>query len=305
MNYVIRIFIVLAIGALSCFGNSDVRDWKLTNGDKLRAELVDYFPKEKEVLLLIANDDERRLSYEEFSEVDKAWLLAWDNMSENLKELREKFGGRLESTVVAGDFETDLFCYFPSSYDEGQRNEFPLMILFHAGGKAERYLSLHMEAAEATNMVVIACGQFRNKASREEASGFRDRFSEVFTFVKESIEFSPNKVFMGGISGGALRAFNYSWQESYSWAGIYSNGGWLGGKGRSNTDYPDGMRIVMVNGNQDKAANHWVEHDSEILNKHNSEIALIAFEGGHQIPPPATQIVAFQWLLETEEYVED
>jgi hypothetical protein len=81
------------------------------------------------------------------------------------------------------------------------------------------------------------------------------------------------------------------------WTGIYANGGWLGGKDFEELGYPAGMKVAMINGHQDKAANHWVDHDKEILEKNGSLVKAFAFEGGHQVPPIQSQIEALLWLL--------
>jgi len=69
-------------------------------------------------------------------------------------------------------------------------------------------------------------------------------------------------------------------------------------------DYEDGMRVAMVNGNQDGPANRYVDIDSPILERHDAEIAVISFEGGHQVPPTSAQTKAFQWLIQSEEFIE-
>jgi len=56
-----------------------------------------------------------------------------------------------------------------------------------------------------------------------------------------------------------------------------------------------------VNGNQDNAANQWIEMDSKrLMQQATNKIRVIAFEGGHQVPPTATQLKTFNWLLDQE-----
>ena len=64
------------------------------------------------------------------------------------------------------------------------------------------------------------------------------------------------------------------------------------------------MKVVIVNGNNDTAANKILDRDLPILRKNNCEIGIISFEGGHQIPPAENITKAFQWLLEDAEIVE-
>lgn len=54
----------------------------------------------------------------------------------------------------------------------------------------------------------------------------------------------------------------------------------------------------MVNGDRDQAAAHYTKRDSQFLGKTaNCEVAMFAFEGGHQVPPSDSQVEAFEWLL--------
>lgn len=286
---------------LTAYGNSDERNWKLKSGKVLRAELVNVDEAIGQVELLV--DDKHRVTkkIDQFSEVDIAWMYEWLNIQDELNVLNERVKGVVEHSVCKGKFETDLHCYYPSSYKKEEAYKAPLMLLFHAGAKSRRYLYRHMEAAEATGFVVISLGQFRNTGDDpEKEAAFLERFKEVFAHIQKSFMYDPKKVFMGGISGGAWKAYHYSAWVEYPWAGIYANGGWLGGEKYYEEDYAKGMKVVMVNGNNDHA-NRCIEPDTKILSKHQCEIAVISFEGGHNIPPPKTQKRAFEWLLKTEE----
>jgi len=124
----------------------------------------------------------------------------------------------------------------------------------------------------------------------------------VFDFIQETIVFDPENVYMGGGSGGAWKAYHYSAWVDYPWAGIYANGGWLGVPEKYyGLDYRDNMKVAIVNGNNDHA-NRVVEEDLKVLKKHNADVSVISFEGGHQTPPTKIQIRAFQWLLNPEEF---
>ena len=60
------------------------------------------------------------------------------------------------------------------------------------------------------------------------------------------------------------------------------------------------MRVAMVNGDKDVAANQWIKRDSAVLQKAGCAVSVHAFEGGHQLAPPSVQIKALRWLLEGE-----
>ena len=44
-------------------------------------------------------------------------------------------------------------------------------------------------------------------------------------------------------------------------------------------------------------ANQWMDGDCNVLKNRGITIPVMAFEGGHQIPPVSVQAKAFKWLL--------
>lgn len=281
--------------------NTDVRDWELRDGTKLTAELVYYDSATEQVLLRFHDVQDRIVSFSAFSSVDQAWLVEWQEVTEILASQIDDMGGEFIHKLTVGNQPTDLFIYWPASMECQPP---PLLILFHPGGKGARYAMRHIEAAEKAGIVLVACGQFRNTGDDfESEKAFLERFREVFPQILDFVAPDPSKVFIGGTSGGAGRAFHYTAWIDYPWAGVYSNGGWTGGNKYRFLPYPSNMRIIMVNGNQDRA-NREVDADTQILQAAGNKVGLILFEGGHQVPPPASQLKAFHWLLESEDFDE-
>ena len=101
---------------------------------------------------------------------------------------------------------------------------------------------------------------------------------------------------MGGNSGGAMRAYNYTAQVDRPWAGVYANAGWMGGYDYYDWPYPSGMRIAMVNGNNDHA-NRWLERDGKLLSSKGNKVVVFSFDGGHQPAPPKSRSKALEWLI--------
>ncbi len=307
-NNVMRTSFTLLISWLlvtvTVFGNSDVRVWKNLKGETIRAELVSYDATSGEVILKFSDKDDRTFHFDDFSITDKAWLVEWLEFERELSDEIAKLGGKVEHIVTPGVYPTDLFLYYPSEFKEKDAL-LPALILFHPGGKAARYLKRHVKAAEASGLLLISCGTFRNTGDDATKEGeLFERFKEVFQYIVANIKFDEKRLFMGGTSGGAWRAFHYTAWIDWPWAGIYSNGGWLGGKKYHGLDYADNMRVAVVNGSNDWSANMVVNDYVPVLQKHKCEIAVIAFEGGHQVPPPNIQNKAFNWLLEKEDFDE-
>lgn len=299
MRALILVVLFSFTGLVSSFANSDERTWTLQDGQSLRAELVRYDESSGKVTLKFNNAEDRVIPFAQFSILDQAWLAEWLELEDSFDAQLKTLGGRVEHRITTGKYPTDLFIYYPSTAPTSP--SLPCLILFHPGGKAARYLKRHIEAAERTGFLLISCGTFRNERDRAEEAAHLARFQEIFPQILALPRVAPNLLFLGGTSGGAMRAFKYSAKIPHPWAGIYSNVGWLGGEEYYHLPYPAGMRIAMVNGNQDRAANHFVKPDSDVLIKKGSVVGVIVFEGGHQEPPVHSQIQAFNWLLNRTE----
>ncbi|MBC7980523.1 MAG: hypothetical protein H7Y36_08175, partial [Armatimonadetes bacterium] len=123
-----------------------------------------------------------------------------------------------------------------------------------------------------------------------------ERFTALLPQIEATVPHDENRMFMGGVSGGAWRSYHYSAQVPRPWAGIFADGGWLGGRIYYHLPYPR-MRVAMVNGDKDTAANRYVDPDTTRLQQSGCVVSVHAFEGGHQLAPPSVQEKALRWLL--------
>ena len=203
------LFLTLLACCTLLSGNTDTRTWKLKNGKTLRAALVSYNEGTGNVMMAINDEDPVPYHFDDFSNFDRAWLIEWTEISERLQEMMKKLGGKLEHLQTTGTYPTDAYVYYPSPR-EGDTRSRPAMILFNASGKPMRYLKRHVEAAEQTNLVLIALGTFKNTNSGQVVREQEKRFEEVFPQIRNRVKLDPKRIFMGGNSGGALRAFEYS-----------------------------------------------------------------------------------------------
>ena len=295
MRAIIVVAIVLSVGLSSAPANTDMRDWMMASGEALRAELVRYDLEESSAHLRMPDGESVSFSREDFSVVDQAWLVEWAEFSSELDDALKNLAGSFQHYQAQGQYTTDFYVYLPSIYSE--TNSLPLFIMFHPGGKGARYVKRFMEAAEALGVIVVSCDSIRNSRDDQVEADMLDRFRELLPSIEETVRHDPSRIFMGGTSGGAYKAYHYSAQIDRPWAGIFANGGWLGGRKFSELPYPAGMRIAMVNGNNDRNANVWVSPDSAILTARGSKVGFFSFEGGHQVPPPWIQIKTIDWLL--------
>ncbi len=274
--------------------NSDMRKWTFAEGPPLLAELTEFDEKSGELTLRMEDKTIFKFQRDELTTPDKAWLLQWIEYKEETEALVQKLGGTIERKTGTGKFTTEYSVYHPSGNTPG--SQFPLMILFHPGGNGHRDILRYVEAAEAVKMTLVSCETFQNSNDNPEIeAAYLERFKELLPQIEQAVPHDPQRVFMGGISGGSWRAFHYSAQIPRPWAGIYSNCGWVGDKKYWNLPYPK-MRVVFMNGDRDHGRNTNTK-DIEVIGKSGSEISFQMFEGGHQAAPPSVMTKAFRWLL--------
>ncbi len=278
----------------SVWANTDERVWTFKSGEKLRAAQLSYDNESGEIALLINDMEKRLVKFDDLSPIDRAWLVEWDQIEQEMDILIDTLGGRFEHYVAEGEYTTDFYVYYPSTCKTNKNR--PMLILFNAGGKAARYLKQFVEAAEIHGIVTVACSEFYNTTNDEEDPEMLKRFQELLPIIEATVPHNPKRVFMGGNSGGAMRAYNYTAQIARPWAGVYANAGWLGGYDYYDWPYPSGMRIAMVNGNNDHA-NRWLERDGKLLSSKGNNVVLFSFDGGHQPAPPKSRSKALEWLI--------
>lgn len=279
-----------------CRANTNVRTWNFTSGKSISAELVDYNEASGMVHLRINETDDITIPASSLSIADRAWLNELNDMKDEQQALIKKLGGTLTFHQSSGPMSTGFYVYRPSKTTSDQK--LPMVILFEPSAKATDYVTRFAEAAEAVQCTIVCCDTFRNTKDNDVLEAqFLERFKLLLPVIEATVAHDPRKLFLGGTSGGAWRAYHYAALISRPWAGIFANGGWLGGEKYYNLTYPPNLRVSMVNGNQDIAASTYVEPDSLILTEHGDVVEVLSFEGGHQIPPVSVQIKSFEWLL--------
>lgn len=296
---VIKVLLVASMlfaGAASA--NTEVRSWVKADGTSVSAAIVSWDIETGDVVLRKDGGETLNLKLDDFSERDQVWVKQWSRMQAKLKDGLMLSLGEMKTYQTAGDFQTDYYVYYPSKYKEGKK--LPLMLLFHPTGMGMDSMLRHYEAAEEVGMILVTADTFMNtKGSDVREAELRKRFEHFFPLLENQVEHDPQKIFMGGMSGGAWRAFHYSAYVKRPWAGIYSNVGWLGGEKFYDLDYPGDMRVAMVNGHKDYG--HWYERDTVKLEGLGNKVKFFIFEGGHQMAPKETQVESFKWLLGMEE----
>ena len=294
--------LLLTGGVVDCFANSEVRSWLLTDGRKISAELLSYHETWNVVKLRLNERETRFFAFNALSAPDQAWVHEWADLGDALDALLERQGGEFLHFTSQGNYPTSYHVYYPPGMKEGPPA--PVLILFDPSGQGERYAKRYIEAAAQAKIVVIGLDEFRNTPPPDGDAldaQFFERFKELLPQLQATVGYDPARVFLGGTSGGAMRAYGYTARVDGPWAGVFANVGWLGYKEDYEQPFPSGMRIAMVNGNKDEGAAFYARRDSEILTNRGCVVGFFSFEGAHQVPPPATQAKALRWLLGQEE----
>jgi hypothetical protein len=280
--------IALLVSGLA-LANDQMRHWTLASGEKQQAEILAFDEATRQVTLRLPDQKEVKYQEADFSTIDRAWILEWVERDEEARAMLVKVGGKVTEHRAVPKFTTDYAVYHPPAATEGS-----MLILFHPGGNGRRRIYSYIEAAAGTGMTLVSLDAFRNS---DKDDGMLERFEELLPHIESTVPHDSKRMYMGGSSGGAMRAYTYSAKVKRPWAGIFAGGGWLGGVGRYDLPFP-AMRVALVNGDKDRGANRYVDPDTARLQKSGCIVSVHAFEGGHQLPPPSVQKKAMAWLLE-------
>lgn len=286
------------VGFSTLWANDQMRTWTLASGTEVEAEIVAYDEANQEVTLRRPNREEFELKNRDLSTLDRAWVLQWVEKDEEARALLAEVGGTVTEHETHGDYPTVYAVYQPEDAEAAEAR--PLLMLFHPGGDGRRSIYRYLEAAAKLEITLVSFESFQNTDDDpEEEAALLARFREVLPQVESAVAHDPQQVYMGGMSGGAWRAYHYAAQVDRPWAGILAAGGWLGGPKYRGLPYPS-MRVAMMNGDKDVGAKQWLDDDADRLQSVGCEISVHAFEGGHQLAPPSVQEKALRWLLKRE-----
>lgn len=290
--------ILLLCNLTHTHANTAIRAWSYADGTSFKAMIIDWDAHSDVVKLSNDSGTTTEIKRTELSLSDQAYVRQWFNHRKKLDEKLKQMGGTMEFLQSTGTYQTDYYVYKPSSYTADHTA--PMLILFSSSGTGYRMMLRHFEAAEKAGFVIVTLDYYSNKnldfENRNSSTNISEmHFRELLPQI-ETIPHDPKQLFLGGDSGGALRAYLYSARFDRPWAGIYANGGWL--KRDYSMQCRTKMRVAMVNGHKDTSAIHFTKKDSDYLaDKRQCDIAVFSFEGGHQLATTDAQLEAFTWLL--------
>jgi len=270
------------------FAEDKAREWESAEGRKILAELVAYDPESGNLRIRRSDGVEFNLNQDQLSEGDQ------DFLAEHVKFLEEMatLAGTVKDYPVPGDPASSFHVYYPTNYSVDKPA--PMLILFSPSGRGRSILDNFRESGEACGWVVVGCDTLRNGMDGDEAI---EIFSRMLPLIEKAVPFhNPDRLYLGGMSGGSWRAFTFAHEFDRPWKGVVSCGGWLGPEPQRN--YPRNLAVAFVNGDGDSNANSYVDRDTRILRAHRATVKLFPFPGGHVIGPPDVLTEAMKWVEE-------
>lgn len=269
--------------------HAESRTWSNREGKTIQAELVTYDSETKKVTLKLSNGTNATLALDALSDADQSWLTERQSKLVEAAAAIRGNAGKTVSYQSDGPEAVPYHVYYPTSYNPDSPPA--MIIMFSAGGSGKGILGSVKDACEALGWVGVGCDEFKNNS---DEAVLDKKWQEVLPHIEKTVPHDGDLLYLGGMSGGALRAYDYSESSARPWKGVLAFGGWLGGKESLNC--APKMAVAIVNGDADKNANSCVQRDTRVLERERCEVKTFSFKGGHVIAPPAVVLEAMQWL---------
>ena len=201
--------------------------------------------------------------------------------------------GKVYDKTTAGPASAGYHICIPTTFSA--TNPPPILFLFHPKGNGPEMVNAFKASAEKVGWTVVGIDKARNKMSLEEGGAIA---REVMDEVEKAVPFNDKRIYVGGFSGGATRAYYASYTCPEPIAGIIACGGWIGGRELYESRFRRNMAVAMINGKDDGGAGGWAGSDGEALSKRKCQVKVFTFEGGHQIAPAAVLDDVMKWMEE-------
>ncbi len=272
--------------------SAEPRGWTNKEGKRIEAELVSH-DTENGTIVIGRGGKEFTLKVDTLSEADQEWLeehaAALSKEQEERMEKWKALAGTTKSYSSEGEEAVSYHVYRPSNYDGD--NPPPMIIMFSPGGNGKGMLGQVTAACEELGWVGVGCDVFKNGADDEL---LKEKFAVLLPHIEKTVQHNPERLYTGGMSGGALRAYQYTAAFKRPWKGVLAFGGWLGGA--TSLDCPRKMAVAIVNGDGDEAANSHNDSVQAILEGRRCKVEIFQFPGGHVVAPPEVILKAMRWI---------
>jgi|GEM_PF-4825303 len=185
------------------------------------------------------------------------------------------------------DYTYDVFV--PEAYDPAK----PCAILYTFSPGGGGMIQEHLPANEVTPTIVVGIKAPRNGSSDRKYVG---EIYAVLLDTHERFNIDPGAQFCGGLSGGAVVAYNVARRSKYI-CGVIASGGWLWRQYDPWFVYPRGLLVARIAGVDDSNALAWAKQDGDHLSKAGCKCKDFRQPGGHLMGTPGNVKEAMKWLL--------
>lgn len=199
--------------------------------------------------------------------------------------------GKVYDRVTTNKAAAGYHMYFPTSYNAS--NPPPVIFLFHAGGSGRGMMNAFKAPAEKVGWLVVGCDKVRNKMSFADGQAI---ILEIMNAVIDTVPHNYKRMYVGGFSGGGMRAYYSTASIDAPFAGIVSCGGWIGGKDLQKNKFRKYMAVAIVNGKSDGGAGGWAKSDARVMEDRKCKVKMFDFKGGHTMPPKETLTEVLTWM---------
>lgn len=201
--------------------------------------------------------------------------------------------GEVTKRLAEGSTKMTYHVAMPKEQPESGRA--PLLILFSPGGDGKRILEPVAPAANRYGWIAVGVDKLRNGAM--DTRLMQRMEDQVLDDILRVIPHDSERIYLGGLSGGAMRAFSLTVRRKKDgFAGVLSMGGWLGGTQYARRDYPKGLAVAMIAGDKDEGAHQWSRHDAAVFTRLGGRVQMFVFPGGHQMAPTGIIRQSIKWF---------
>lgn len=283
----IAALLMISITPLATAGES--RQWTNSSGRTIEAEFISFDAAADKVTIKLASGKEVTIDVNTLSEADQTWLGERQRKLDEAAAALKSNAGKIVQYQSEGDQSVSYHVYWPSSFDPSKPPA--MIILFSPGGSGKGILGSVKDACEKLGWIGVGCDTFRNNTDEAVLDA---KWRNLLPHIEKTVPHNPDLLYLGGFSGGALRAYDYSESTARPWKGVLAFGGWLGGK--PTLKCAPKMAVAIVNGDGDKGANGNIPQDEKVLRSARCNVKTFSFPGGHAIAPPEVIAEALEWL---------
>jgi len=281
----------ILLGGLGTLAAAE-RNWTDLEGRVIQGDFISVDPAAGKVKLKLKNGTTPSVDLAKLSEGDRTWIAEYQRKEKAALAEQMNNRGKVVSMKSEGPAAVGYHVYYPTGFNPAKPPA--MIILFSAGGNGKGILGSVKAACEELGWIGVGCDEFKNRVTDAVLD---PKWQEVLPAIEKAVPHNEDLLYLGGMSGGAERCYDYAEVTLRPWKGILALGGWMGGK--KALGCPPRIAIARVNGDKDKNARIWEENETPLLKRAGATLKSFSFPGGHEVAPPSVILDAMRWLQAT------